>query len=174
MVSLEVLDDMSMPHVLVVSVPAQGHINPMLQFAKRLVSKRTKVTFVTTEAARERMLQAQDKVSAGTSVEVEFETISDGLPPDFDRSKDVAMLFDMLRKVGGVTLVNLIERLNARNNNIVCIVYDSVFHWIPDVAKKFNIPVAFFWTQSCAVYSICYHFRRGLGMFSITRVASCP
>jgi len=111
------------------------------------------------------MLQAQDAVSAGTSKasgEVEFETISDGLPLDFDRSKDMEMVLGMLCRMGSVTLANLIERLNARSNNIACIVYDSIFHWVPDVAKKFNIPVALFWTQSCAIYSIYYHFRRGL------------
>jgi hypothetical protein len=63
---------------------------------------------------------------------------------------------------GGVTLANLIERLNAQGNKISCIVYDSFLHWVPEVAKKFNIPVAFFWTQSCAVYSIYYYFSNGL------------
>jgi pathogen-inducible salicylic acid glucosyltransferase len=126
---------------------------------------------VTTEASRERMLQAQDAVpgASNSSEEVQFETISDGLPLDFDRSKDVDSV-DMLCKMGGVTLANLIERLNAQGNNISCIVYDSFLHWVPEVAKKFNIPVAFFWTQSCAVYSIYYHFSRGLGMFSLRKL----
>ncbi|KAI7745553.1 hypothetical protein M8C21_025823 [Ambrosia artemisiifolia] len=36
------------PHVLVISYPAQGHVNPMLQFCKRLVAKGIKATFATT------------------------------------------------------------------------------------------------------------------------------
>jgi len=154
----------SKPHVLVLSYPAQGHINPMLLFAKRLASKQIMVTFVTTEASRERMLQAQHAVrgASKSSTEVQFDTISDGLPLDLDRSKDVDMVLDMLCRIGGLTLANLIERLNAKGNNISCIVYDSFLHWVPEVAKKFNIPVAFFWTQSCAVYSIYYNFSRGL------------
>ncbi|XVE72643.1 hypothetical protein DITRI_Ditri11bG0054500 [Diplodiscus trichospermus] len=36
------------PHVLIFPYPGQGHINPMLQFAKRLVSKGVKATLVTT------------------------------------------------------------------------------------------------------------------------------
>eukprot|EP00253_Pinus_taeda_P011760 PITA_11760 len=152
------------PHVLVMPYPAQGHINPMLLFAKRLASKQMMVTFVTTEEKCVRMLQAQDSLpgASNSSMEVKFETISDGLPVDFDRSKDVDMVLDLLSKMGGLTLANLIERLNAQGNNISCIVYDSFLHWVPDVAKKFNIPVAFFWTQSCAVYSIYYNFSRGL------------
>ncbi|CBI24721.3 unnamed protein product, partial [Vitis vinifera] len=35
-------------HVLVIPYPVQGHINPMLQFSKRLASKGLKVTLITT------------------------------------------------------------------------------------------------------------------------------
>jgi len=161
-------------HVLMVPYPSQGHINPMLQFAKRLASKNLQVTFVTTEENRERMLRAQDAVpgASNSSLKVQFETISDGLPLDFNRSKDRQMRWDMLCKMGGFTLANLIKRLKAQGNNICCVVYDSLLYWVPEVAKKFNIPVAFFWTQSCAVYSIYYHFNRGLGMVSITSICS--
>ncbi|KAK1400521.1 Glycosyltransferase [Heracleum sosnowskyi] len=38
----------SNPHVLVISFPVQGHINPMLQFSKRLASKGLMVTLVAT------------------------------------------------------------------------------------------------------------------------------
>jgi hypothetical protein len=151
--------------VMVVPYPAQGHINPMLQFAQRLVSKKVMVTFVLTEADREGMFQAQD--ASISSQEIQFETISDGLPLDFDRSKDLEMAMQMLCKMGGLTLTNLIERLNAQGNNISCIVYDSFLPWVPEVANKFDIPLAFFWTQSSAVYSIYYYFSRGLSMPSM-------
>ena len=36
-------------HVLVVPLPGAGHINPMLQFSRRLVSKGLKVTFIITK-----------------------------------------------------------------------------------------------------------------------------
>eukprot|EP00253_Pinus_taeda_P002982 PITA_02982 len=150
----------SKPRVMVVPYSAQGHINPMLQFAKRLVSKKVMVTFVMTEAIREEILQAQDALIS--SQELQFETISEGLPPDMDRSKDFEMTMQMFRKVGVPSLTNLIERLNAEGNNICCIVYDSFLPWVHEVANKFNIPLAFFWTQSCAVYSIYCHFNRGL------------
>lgn len=151
-------------YVLVVPYPSQGHINPMLQFAKRLAYKNLEVILVTTEAIRERMLQAQDAVPGETnsSMKVQFETISDGLSRDFNGMKNPQMRLDMLCKMGGLTLSNLIERLSAQGNNIGCIVYDSFLHWVPEVAKKFSIPVAFFWTQSCAIYSIYYHFSTGL------------
>ncbi|KAM0030769.1 hypothetical protein Hdeb2414_s0017g00500811 [Helianthus debilis subsp. tardiflorus] len=36
------------PHVLLFPFPAQGHINPIFQFGKRLLSKGVKTTLVTT------------------------------------------------------------------------------------------------------------------------------
>lgn len=162
--------DYSQLRVLVVSFPTQGHINPLLQFAKRLASKNLEVTFVTTEASRKSMLQAQTTVSGASEKreEVRFETISDGLPADFDRN-NVDIVADMLSKMGEVTLGNLIDRLNAEGNRISCIVYDSIFPWIPKVANKFSIPSAFFWTQSCAVFSIYHHFFIKLGMFTLLK-----
>lgn len=38
----------SKPHIMFISYPLQGHMNPMIQFSKRLVSKGIKVTIVTT------------------------------------------------------------------------------------------------------------------------------
>jgi len=159
--SLEGLE-YSQLHVLVVPFPGQGHINPMMQFAKRLSSKNLQVTFVTTEANRKRMLQSQDTTSevSKKSGEVRFETISDGLTSDSERN-DIVILSDMLCKIGGSMLVNLIERLNAQGDHISCIVQDSFLPWVPEVAKKFNIPSVFFWTQSCAVYSIYHHYVHG-------------
>jgi len=159
--SLEGLE-YSQLHVLVVPFPAQGHINPMLQFAKRLSSKNLQVSFVTTEASRKRMLQSQDTTSEVSNKrgEVRFETISDGLASDSERN-DVEILSDKLCKIGGLMLGNLIERLNAQGDQISCIVQDSFLTWVPEVAKKFNIPSVFFWTQSCAVYSIYHHFVHG-------------
>jgi len=154
-----VVFDYSQLRVLVVSYPAQGHINPMLQFAKRLASKNLEVTFVTTEASRKSMLQAQGAVSGASEKreEIRFETISDELAADVDRN-NVEIVSDMLSKTGEVALGNLVERLNAQGNQISCIVYDSFLAWVPKVSKKFSIPSAFFWTQSCAVYLVYHHF----------------
>uniref|UniRef100_A0A3Q7HK33 Uncharacterized protein n=1 Tax=Solanum lycopersicum TaxID=4081 RepID=A0A3Q7HK33_SOLLC len=36
-------------HCLILPYPLQGHINPMLQFSKRLRSKRVEITIVTSK-----------------------------------------------------------------------------------------------------------------------------
>lgn len=149
-------------HVMVVPFPGQGHINPMLQFAKRLASKNVGVIFVITEENHKRMLKAQGATPGASkkSEEVRFETIPDGLTSDSERN-DVIILTEMLYKTGGVPLGNLIESVNAEGPKISCIVHDSFLGWVPEVAKKFKIPSAFFWTQSCAVYSIYHNFAHG-------------
>jgi len=70
--------------ILMVSMALQGHINPTLNFAKRLISKGIHVTIATTEEARNRMLKQTDKNSSDSGIKLEF--FSDGLSVDFDRS----------------------------------------------------------------------------------------
>ncbi|KAH9310632.1 hypothetical protein KI387_025667 [Taxus chinensis] len=152
------------PHVVVFPFPAQGHMNPLVEFAKRLVSKNLHVTFVTTETVRERMLEAQSDPAHLTSslTDIRIETISDGLSLDSGGVKDIKTIIDLLREVGGLTFEGLTERLNAQEQRVSCIVYDSLLEWVHHIASKFSIPCAFFWTQSCAVYSIYYHYHKGL------------
>ncbi|GLJ25438.1 hypothetical protein SUGI_0487110 [Cryptomeria japonica] len=153
------------PHVVVFPYPVQGHMNPLMEFAKRLVCRNLHVTFITTERVRERMIKAQSGATVHVTSalqDIRIETISDGLSPDCEQTKDVDMVFDLFRKVGGLTLEQVIERLNSQGDTVSCIVYDSLLEWVPDIASKFNIPSAFFWTQSCAVYSIYYHFYTGM------------
>ncbi|KAF5194733.1 Udp-glycosyltransferase 74f2, partial [Thalictrum thalictroides] len=57
-------------HVLLLPYPAQGHINPVLQFGKRLASKGIKATLLVTNFVSKSM-QAE-------SSSVGVETISDG------------------------------------------------------------------------------------------------
>ena len=59
------------PHILVLPYTIQGHINPMLQFSKRLASKGARVTLVATTSISE-------SVKAIASHTINVEIISDG------------------------------------------------------------------------------------------------
>jgi len=59
-------------HILVIPFPVQGHINPMLQFSKRLASKGARVTLVT-------LSSISNSMGALQASSVNFETISDGV-----------------------------------------------------------------------------------------------
>ncbi|XP_059077004.1 UDP-glycosyltransferase 74G1-like [Cryptomeria japonica] len=139
--SLDQQPGIKRPHVVVFPYPSQGHINPLMEFAKRLVSRNLHVTFITTERIREQMIKAQDGVTAHVTTvlqDIRIETISDGFSPDSEVMKDVDMIFDLLRKVGGLTFKQVIERLNSEGNTVSCIVYDSFLEWVPDIANRLN------------------------------------
>ena len=75
-------------HVVVFPCPEKGHINPLMEFVKRLLSINLLVTFVTTEKVRERMAKAKNGAINGVLRSMRIETISDGLTPDFDSKKN--------------------------------------------------------------------------------------
>ncbi|KAI3678635.1 hypothetical protein L6452_37936 [Arctium lappa] len=138
------------PHVLVISYPAQGHINPMLQFCKRLVAKGVKTTFATT-------FSISKTLHIDINSPVTFETFSDGfdnIGPDQFVSPDEH--FPMLRKVGSESLSDLVRKLDGLD----AIIYDGFLPWALDVAKRFGIVGAVFFTQTCAVNNIYYHVIR--------------
>lgn len=91
-------------HVLVLPLPLQGHINPMLQFSKRLASKGLKVMLIITPSIAKSM-QGQDS--------------SINLEPIFDGSKEGEMAvnidkyFERYKLTMPHNLSNLIDRYNV-------------------------------------------------------------
>ncbi|CAI9107250.1 OLC1v1006567C1 [Oldenlandia corymbosa var. corymbosa] len=143
-------------HALVLPYPSQGHINPLLQFCKRLVSKGAKATFVNSVFLSKSM-HADPKSS------INFETISDGYDEGGWLSAESAEIYlDNLRTVGSKTLSELIKKLQDNGQVIDVVIYDSFLTWALDVAKEFGIVAAAFFTQTCAVNSVYYHVYNGL------------
>ncbi|XP_077211306.1 mogroside I-E synthase-like [Tasmannia lanceolata] len=134
-------------NILVFPIPSQGHINPMLQFAKRLASKGLKVTLATTISEAKSM-----QIGSGA---VHVEPISDGHDSVADKD-NLALLTD-----GSGTLTRLIQKHENSGNPFSCLVYDSVLPWALDVARQLGLYGASFFTQSCAVSAIYYHVNQG-------------
>ncbi|CAL0314038.1 unnamed protein product [Lupinus luteus] len=132
-------------HVIVLPYPSQGHINPLLQFAKRLSSKGVKATFATTHYT----------VNTIKVPNIEVEPISDGFDhAGFAQARNVELFLSSFRTNGSRTLSNLIEKFQHTNNPVSCIVYDSFLPWALDVAKEHGIYGASFFTNSAAVCNI--------------------
>ncbi|KAL1110742.1 hypothetical protein V6Z11_D02G007500 [Gossypium hirsutum] len=144
-------------HVLVIPYPTQGHINPMLQFSKRLSSKGLKATFATTVFISETMKPEL------LNSDIDFDTISDGC--DEGRFFEVRSIDDYLvrlQTVGSKTLTELIIKHKNSPRPIDCILYDAFLPWVLDVAQQFGIVGIAFFTQACAVNYIYYFARNGL------------
>ncbi|XP_004151917.2 UDP-glycosyltransferase 84B2 [Cucumis sativus] len=146
-----------------VSAALQGHLNPLLKFAKYLNSKGIHVTLVTTELARHRMLK---HAAAATNPLIKLEFFSDGLDVDFNRESDYDLWLETLRTKGRENFSNLMTKL-SQHTKFSCLILQQFVPWFIPVAKEHNIPCAVLWIQPCALYSIYYRFFNKLNDFSI-------
>ena len=88
-------------HVVVLPYPSQGHINPLLQFAKRLASKGVKATIATTRYTLKSICSAN----------VGVEPISDGFDESgFAQAKNVDLFLKSFKANGSRTLSELIRK----------------------------------------------------------------
>ncbi|XP_072092251.1 UDP-glycosyltransferase 74G1 isoform X2 [Arachis hypogaea] len=144
----------SRAHCLVLAYPAQGHINPMIQFSKLLVHEGMKVTLCTTRSFIKKLQNLPPSMS--------LESISDG----FDNggiqvAESVKAYLDKFSQVGPQTLIELLQNLAQIGYPVDCIIYDALMTWVLDVAKKVGIIGASYLTQNMSVNSIYYHFQLG-------------
>lgn len=140
-------------HVLVLTYPAQGHINPLLQFAKRLASKRVKATLATTYYT----------VKSIHATTVGVEPISDGFDEGgFKQAPSVKAYLESFKTVGSRTLAEIILKYKDSESPVNCIVYDSLLTWALDVARQFGIYGAAMVTNSASVCSLYWQINHGL------------
>ncbi|KAK4717627.1 hypothetical protein R3W88_015965 [Solanum pinnatisectum] len=141
-------------HCLVIPFPTQGHINPMLQFSKRLQHKGIEVTLVPT-------IHIFNKSMQELTSSITIEPISDGYDDvnGLFCAKTIETYLESYQKVGSQALIQLIEKLKNKGNPINCVIYDSFMPWILDVAKMFGLVSGVFFTMSCAVENIFYHIQ---------------
>ncbi|KAL5990777.1 hypothetical protein ACLOJK_011681 [Asimina triloba] len=112
-------------HVLCLPFPSQGHINPMLQFAKRLVSKGIKATVATTIFVTK---SAKFSDSSGS-----IEHISDGCDQGgYAEAGSIEAYLERLEAVGSKTLSDLIERSERCGDMVAGLVYDAGLTWALD------------------------------------------
>ncbi|KAH1096156.1 hypothetical protein J1N35_013077 [Gossypium stocksii] len=146
---------MSQPHFLLVTFPAQGHINPTLQFAKHLIRIGVRVTFITCISARRRMTKVP------TAQGLTFLTFSDGYDDGFQLGDDVDHYRSELRRRGKEAISEFITSSENEGKPVTCIVYTMFIHWATEVALKHHIPTALLWTQPATVFDIYYFYFNG-------------
>ncbi|CAK9157850.1 unnamed protein product [Ilex paraguariensis] len=141
----------SRTHVLVVPFPVQGHINPMLQFSKRLASKGLRVTLVTITISKSMESQTSS---------VKIESISDGFD-EGEKLEGHAGFIKRMMLLLWQCLPELIEKQKSTGYPVKVLVYDSIMPWALEIAHKLGVCGASFLTQSCAVCVIYYHMHQG-------------
>ncbi|KAL1535667.1 UDP-glycosyltransferase 75C1-like [Salvia divinorum] len=146
---------MEQRHVLLVTFPAQGHINPSLQFAKKLIKMGIHVTFATSISARRRM--AAPTVTKGLT----FFAFSDGFDDGYKLGDDANIFMDAMRSHGSTALRDAIATAAEEGRPITSLVYTLLLPWATEVARELHIPSAHLWIQPATVFSIYYHYFNG-------------
>lgn len=147
-------------HFLFVTYSAQGHINPTLQLAKRLIRMGVHVTLATSVYMHRRM----NKTTAIRGLS--FATFSDGYDDGFKpggSSRDVNAAFELyileLRRRGSECLANLIATAGENGRPpFTCVVYTMLLPWAAEVARGHGLPTALLWTQPATVFDIYYYY----------------
>ncbi|KAJ8539689.1 hypothetical protein K7X08_013941 [Anisodus acutangulus] len=132
-------------HVLVLPYPIQGHINPMVQFSKRLASRGVKVTLITTDYVSKNMPKESG------SVKIESIPHDDSPPQDLDKALE--WFFALISKNLGA----IVEKLSNLEYPVKVLVFYSVVTWAIDLAHQLGLKGAAFFTQSCSLSAIYYH-----------------
>ncbi|KAK4490895.1 hypothetical protein RD792_001610 [Penstemon davidsonii] len=135
-------------HCLIFPYPIQGHINPMLQFSKRLQQKGVKITLAVTK----HLSKTTEFKSETISLETFSDGFDDGVPPGYD----VETYLNTFREVGTRTLKETLQVMSDSGRPVDCVIYDPFLPWGLDVAKELGLYGAAFFTQSCAV-DLIYH-----------------
>ncbi|XP_059448400.1 phloretin 4'-O-glucosyltransferase-like [Corylus avellana] len=142
---------------LLVTFPVQGHINPGLQFAKRLIRLGAHVTFATSVSARRRMTKTP------TFDGLSFATFSDGYDNGVKPGDDVEHYISELRRSGSKTLTQLIVSSADEGCPFTGLVYTLLLPWAAEVARELHLPSALLWIQPATVLDIYYYYFNGYG-----------
>ncbi|KAI4352472.1 hypothetical protein L6164_006722 [Bauhinia variegata] len=144
----------NLPIVLVLPVPAQGHVNSFMSFSRKLVEHGFKVIFVNSDFIHKRVMDswAESKDSFVGS-NIEFVSISDGLRPEDDRT-DTVKVISGLTNAMPAQLEKLIEDVICVNGKISCIVADVHMGWALEIASKLGIKRAALFTYAAAMLAL--------------------
>ncbi|KAL2463427.1 UDP-glycosyltransferase 75D1 [Forsythia ovata] len=150
---------MSHSNVLLVTFPAQGHINPSLTFAKTLVRNGIQVTFATSLYAQRRMAKAAGDITN----DITFVAFSDGYDDGFKLGDDHEHYMAEIRNRGSNTLRDTILDSANQGRRVTCLVYSLPLPWAAAVAREVHIPCALLWIQPATVLDLYYYYFNGYG-----------
>nr|CAB3472256.1 unnamed protein product [Digitaria exilis] len=156
------------PHVLLVSAPLQGHVNPLLVLGRRIASRGLLVTFSTIPHAGLKFTHADGEATdiAGRGT-LRFEHLKGGdLWPPYD-PRFVVNGGDTLRHLEDVdaapaALAGLIRLQSDAGRPVAVVVASAFVPWAGRVAAGEGVRHTVLWTESCSVLSLFYHFFHSL------------
>ncbi|KAG0592454.1 hypothetical protein M758_1G246600 [Ceratodon purpureus] len=144
-------------HAVIIPYPAQGHMTPSFQLAKKLVGLGFRITFVNTEHNHDRIMKSRSKANMEPDKNIKFVPVSDGLPEDHPRLRDLTAFCDATLKMGPAFEELFLSLM--LESPITCVIRDIRFSGVHAVAKKLGLPIVAFVTPSAISTHCCYHLQ---------------
>ena len=139
-------------HVLLLPYPSQGHINPILQFGKRLAAHRG----VRCTLAATRFVLSDSQPCPGDAIRIA--AISDGCDRGGRAEAGTAAAYlSRLESAGSETVDQLLRSEAEQGRPVDVLVYDAFLPWAQRVARRRGVPCTAFFTQPCAVDVVYAH-----------------
>lgn len=144
------------PHVVILPIPAQGHLKPMLKLAELLSYASFRITFLSTEYIHSIDIHAFSR----RFPKFQFVTIPDGLPPDSPRPvKSIPHYLFSLTAAAKPAVVEVLFSLRSQSGwPPTCIIADGIMSSAAVAAgEEFGIPVLAFRTYSACCTWTYFH-----------------
>ncbi|XP_015874615.3 UDP-glycosyltransferase 87A2 [Ziziphus jujuba] len=141
-------------HVVAMPYPGRGHINPMMNLCKVLVSKNKNilVTFVVTEEWLS-LIGSEAKPD-----NIRFSSIPNVVPSERVRAANMTAFFDAVMSQMEAPFERLLDRLEPPPSVILA---DTYLLWAVGLGNRRNIRVSSFWPMSASMFSIFQHLVKG-------------
>ncbi|KAL1226113.1 UDP-glycosyltransferase 75B2 [Cardamine amara subsp. amara] len=161
---------MAPPHFLLVTFPAQGHVNPSLRFARRLIrTTGARVTFSTCLSVIHRSMIPNHK-NIDTN-NLSFLTFSDGFDDGvISNTEDVQNRGLNLERNGQKALSEFIEANRNGESPVTYLIYTILLNWVPKLAHRFHLPSSLLWIQPAFVFGIYYNYSTGNIIKNLPRI----
>lgn len=154
-------------HVLILTLPAQGHVAPTMKLAYRLADLGVKVTFLTAECTFDQLVSEQSrnkdalpKIQGGPYQErVKTVFFPDGLKStELDERRDTVKFLERIAKVMPYHVEEFIKKANQpeseKDEKITCVIADLVVAWALEIANKMGLKGAIFLSSAPGIVSM--------------------
>ncbi|XP_059632104.1 crocetin glucosyltransferase, chloroplastic-like [Cornus florida] len=145
---------MEVCHILLLTFPTQGVINPSIQLAKNLIRMGVKVTILTSLSAIHRMTKPNSTIPKGFTLSA----FSDGYDDGFKEGQNREHFLCEFKKRGSKAIAELIKASDEEGYPVNCLVYTMNQPWVVEVAHGYRIPSAVLWTQPATIFDIFHYY----------------
>lgn len=151
-------------HVVAMPLPAQGHINPLMELCKQIASKGATITFLNSDLNHLKILHSQSispkqsphspfvPIFQSQGLDIRLMALGDGLPTHSLNPEELVLDATSPRMHAFVdnTVAKLIEQGDPP---VTCLITDMRLSFSQDIANRYNIPRVAFWTQNAVNFA---------------------